>query len=107
MQERGYTVGNKDDFEADITINVAESFLMIGSIKNDKGWCTVGPADGSVIYVASKEFNLAEPDSCNQIGDYLEHLMGGYNVSYKIQLSLNDVYPWIKWAPLPSSKSTV
>jgi hypothetical protein len=78
MQERGYTVGDKDNHNTDITLNVSDSprFILIGSSRDNKSWGIV-LGNGQNIVVIGRSFNLADPDSLSKIGDLIESEMKG------------------------------
>lgn len=76
MQERGHTVGTKNEWHTDITLNISETppFIVVGSLKNDRYYCTVS-GNNSKLSLGTHVINLAEPDSCGKIGDLIEVMM--------------------------------
>jgi hypothetical protein len=75
MQERGYTVGDKDNWGTDLTLNVADNyqlrFIVVGSLKNDRYYVTI-TAEGQIMKLGDYKINLAEPCSCQNLGDIIE-----------------------------------
>lgn len=76
LEERGYTVGDENEFKTDVNLNVASNFIVFGSIQYDKSWYNIKWNGQKLILDGTKEFNLGDPDSFQKIGDYLEKSMG-------------------------------
>ncbi len=77
LEDRGYSVGDKDDFKSDVTLNILEprKAILIGSIRDDKSWGMIR-GNGQVMEINGHKFNLADPSSHIKIGDELQHIMG-------------------------------
>lgn len=79
LTSRGFSVGNKHNWGADITLNIIEEkrVTIIGCQKLDRFYGIAVP-DGANITICDRKFNLAHPDSFEHIGDLFSEMVKTY-----------------------------